>query len=70
MNGGNLIAPPVNSGVIKKIIEFAWDNQDMKDAPKIYGENVSARCVDAVEEVLGSGEEVFRDEGERLRIDN
>ncbi len=70
MNGGNLIAPPVDSGVIKKIIEFAWDNDDMRKVPKIYGEKVSAKCVDAVEEVLGSGEEVFRDEGERLRIDN
>jgi len=70
MNGGNLIAPPIDSDLVKKIIEFAWDNQEMRDVPKIYGENVSAECVDAVEEVLGRGEEVFRSEGKRLRIDN
>ena len=68
MNGGNLIAPPVGSEVIKNIIEFAWDNEDMRKVPKIYGENVSARCVDAVETVLNSGEEVFRSEDERLKL--
>ncbi|MFH1670497.1 MAG: UDP-N-acetylglucosamine 2-epimerase, partial [Patescibacteria group bacterium] len=66
MNGGNLIAPPVNSDVIKKIIEYAWDNEEMRKAPKIYGENVSAKCIDAVEAVLKEGE-VFRSEGERLK---
>ncbi|MBU2259221.1 UDP-N-acetylglucosamine 2-epimerase [Patescibacteria group bacterium] len=69
MNGGNLIAPPVDSDVIKKIIEYAWDNEEMRKAPKIYGENVSAKCIDAVESVLEKGE-VFRSEGERLQIDN
>jgi len=68
MNGGNLIAPPVDSEVIKKIIEFAWGNDDMRKVPKIYGENVSAKCVDAVESVLNAGEEVFRSEDERLKI--
>ena len=70
MNGGNLIAPPIDSGVIKNIIEFAWDNDDMRKVPKIYGENVSAKCVDAVESVLNAGGEVFRDEGERLKMVN
>ena len=65
--GGNLIAPPVESAFIKKCIEYAWNNQDMKNAPKIYGENVSAKCIDAVEQVLKSGE-VFRSEEERVRL--
>ena len=67
MNGGNLIAPPVDSAVIKQIIEFAWDNEEMKKAPKIYGENVSKKCVDVVLGVLEK-EEVFRDEEGRLGI--
>jgi UDP-N-acetylglucosamine 2-epimerase (non-hydrolysing) len=65
LNGGNIIAPPVDGTLIKKIIEFAWDNKDMRARPKLYGENVSAACVDAVEEVLAKGE-IFRTEEERL----
>ena len=65
MNGGNLIAPPVDSAVIKQLIEFAWDNEEMRKAPKIYGKNVSSACIDAVESVLKKGE-VFRTEEERL----
>jgi UDP-N-acetylglucosamine 2-epimerase (non-hydrolysing) len=65
--GGNLIAPPVDSTFIKKCIEFAWNNQDMKNAPKIYGQNVSAKCIDAVEQVLKNGE-VFRTEEERVKL--
>jgi UDP-N-acetylglucosamine 2-epimerase (non-hydrolysing) len=65
--GGNLIAPPTDSGLIKSMIEYAWDNDAMKNAPKIYGENVSAKCIDAVEKVLDGGE-VFRVEEERIGI--
>lgn len=67
MNGGNLIAPPVDSTVIKKLIEYAWDNEEMKNAPKIYGENVSSKCIDCVEQVL-KNEEVFRSDEERLKL--
>ena len=42
----------------------------MRKVPKIYGQNVSAKCVDAVEEVLGRGEEVFRSEDERLKVNS
>ncbi len=69
MNGGNIIAPPVDSMVIKSIVEYAWNNQKMKDADKIYGENVSAKCIDAVEQVLKNGD-VFRSDEERLGIEN
>ncbi len=65
--GGNLIAPPVDSALIRAMIDYAWDNKEMRNAPKLYGENVSARCIDAVEKVLASGE-VFRTEEERLRL--
>ncbi|MDO8648508.1 MAG: UDP-N-acetylglucosamine 2-epimerase [Candidatus Peregrinibacteria bacterium] len=67
--GGNLIAPPVDAALVKKIIEFAWDNKDMRSAPKLYGKNVSAKSIDAVEKVLKNGE-VFRAEEERLRMKN
>jgi UDP-N-acetylglucosamine 2-epimerase (non-hydrolysing) len=67
INGGNLIAPPVDSTAIANIIKYAWDNQDMRNAPKIYGEDVSKKCVDVVLGVLEKGE-VFRDEEGRLDV--
>jgi len=67
INGGNLIAPPIDANLIKSIVEFAWDNQDMRNAPKIYGENVSSKCIDAVEEVLEKGDP-FRAEEERIGL--
>lgn len=67
MAGGNLIAPPVDSALMKRLIEFAWGNAEMKKAPKIYGSDVSKKCVDAIEEVLTQGA-VFRADEERLRF--
>lgn len=67
MNGGNLIAPPTDATVIKALIEYAWENEEMKNVPKLYGSDVSAKSIDAVESVLSSGE-VFRDEERRLRL--
>lgn len=63
--GGNIIAPPVERSVIRQLIDFAWNNQDMRKAPKLYGKNVSKHCIDAVETVLKKGK-VFRTEEERL----
>lgn len=65
INGGNLIAPPTDAHAIKAMIDYAWNNEEMKNAPKIYGENVSAKCIDAVEQILKTGE-VFRAEEERI----
>lgn len=65
INGGNLIAPPVFPDIIKGAIEYAWNNETMRRAPKIYGNDVSAKCIDAVERVLKKGD-VFRTEEERL----
>lgn len=65
--GGNIIAPPVDAQTIKNIITFAWDNKEMRAAPKIYGEKVSEKCIDAVEKVLAEGG-VFRTEEERLKL--
>lgn len=65
INGGNLIAPPVEAEMIKDVILYAWGNEEMRKAPKIYGTGVSAKCIDAVEKVLATGE-IFRSEEERL----
>ena len=65
MAGGNLIAPPVSAEGIRKIIEFAWDHPEMRRSPKLYGSDVSRKCIDAVSRVLKEGE-VFRTEEERL----
>ncbi len=63
--GGNIIAPPVDAAFLKQAILFAWENKEMRAAPKLYGEKVSAACIDAVEQVLSLGE-VARSEEERL----
>lgn len=65
--GGNLIAPPVNASLIRAMIDYAWDNKEMRTVPKLYGENVSEKCIDRVEQVLAKGT-VFRTEEERLQI--
>jgi len=67
INGGNIIAPPIDASLIKSVIEYAWDNEEMRNAPKIYGENVSSKCIDAVEEVLNKGD-IFRAEEERIGL--
>ncbi|OGJ58350.1 hypothetical protein A2635_04755 [Candidatus Peribacteria bacterium RIFCSPHIGHO2_01_FULL_51_9] len=67
MVGGNLIAPPVEAKLLKKIIEYAWDNPKMRSVPKIYGKNVSKQSIDAIERVLKGGE-VFRSENERIAL--
>ncbi|MDB4978817.1 MAG: putative UDP-N-acetylglucosamine 2-epimerase [Candidatus Peribacteria bacterium] len=67
MNGSNIIAPPIDGKLIRRIIDFAWNNEYMRRRPKIYGENVSEKCIDAVVKVLAEGE-VFRTEEERLHL--
>jgi UDP-N-acetylglucosamine 2-epimerase (non-hydrolysing) len=67
MNGGNIIAPPVDGTLVRKIIDFAWGNEYMKRRPKIYGEDVSKKCIDEVVKVLDAGE-MFRTEEDRLHL--
>lgn len=63
--GGNLIAPPVDAALITSLIGYAWHHEGMRAAPKLYGRNVSAACVDAVEAVLAKGA-ILRSEEERV----
>lgn len=65
--GSNVIAPPVDPKLIVSIIEGAWNNEDMKRAPKIYGQDVCKKSVDCVLKVLEQGE-VFRSEEGRLGL--
>ena len=67
INGGNLIAPPVDSEFIKSAVEYAWGNADMRSVPKLYGKDVSKVCIDTVEQVI-KDQNVFRAEEERLII--
>ena len=67
MNGGNVLAPPLDAQLVRACIDYAWDNQGLRSVPKLYGENVSAKSIDFVEQVLKHGN-VFRTEEERLGI--
>lgn len=74
MNGGNLLAPPIDKDFIKQSVLFAWNNQSMRDAPKLYesveqGSTVSKVCIDYVESVLANGE-VTRSDEERLGLNS
>lgn len=67
LNGGNIIAPPVSSGLIARMVDFAWDNEYMRRRPKIYGQDVATACVDAVVKTLEEGH-LLRTEEARLRL--
>ena len=67
MAGGNLIAPPVDSIAIRNIIDYAWGSEEMQNAPKLYGKDVSKKSIDVVMDVLKKGE-VYRTEEGRLAI--
>ncbi len=67
MNGGNIIAPPIASDLVKQTILYAWNNDEMRQAPKIYGKGVSEKSIDVVENILKKGE-IFRADEERLHL--
>ncbi len=66
MSGGNVLAPPINPSIVKSAIEFAWNNAEMKAAPKLYGESVSKQCIDAVERVLALDDDIARTDERRI----
>lgn len=67
--GANIIAPPLNSELIVKIIKGAMNNEVMKKVPNLYGENVSGKIVDEVLKILQKDGELFRFEQKRLAFD-
>jgi len=66
--GANVIAPPIDSDLIVKIIKGAVNNEAMKSIPNLYGENVSEKIVDEVLKVLEKDGELFRFEQKRLNF--
>lgn len=66
MAGGNVIAPPSDAKTIARLILGAKECEAMRNAPKIYGSNVSAKIADAVLSLLNKNEKMFRYEHERL----
>lgn len=67
MNGGNVLAPLINSQIILESVLYAWDRKAMRIAPKLYGNNVSALCIDEVEKMLRLAP-MNRTEEERLGL--
>ena len=65
--GTNVIAPPVNSNLIAKIIKSSIDNKKMR-WENIYWENVSKKIVDWVLEKLKRNWKLFRLDHERLEL--
>lgn len=63
--GGNVIAPPIDGKIIAEIIRATKKEPRMKLAPKLYGENVSAKIVDEVLAILTKGS-LFRSEQDRF----
>jgi len=67
ISGGNTIVPPTDGPTVRALLLHAWDNKAMRDAPRIYGHNVSGPSIDFVESILAR-EEIFRDEEARLGL--
>ncbi len=68
LEGSNIIAPPINSGLIAEIVKWAIDNPQMKKK-NIYGKNVSAKIVDGVLKKLESQGKLFQFDDERLGLE-
>lgn len=64
----NIIAPPINSGLIADIVKGAIWNPDMKKW-NIYGKNVSTKIVDGVLKKLESQGKLFQFDDERLGLE-
>jgi UDP-N-acetylglucosamine 2-epimerase (non-hydrolysing) len=67
MAGGNIIAPPTDGSTIAALVRHAWNNQALKNVAPIYGSDVSAKSVDAVERILATGD-IFRSDEFRLGL--
>jgi UDP-N-acetylglucosamine 2-epimerase (non-hydrolysing) len=67
LDGQNVLAPPINSGLIAEIIKWAiWNKKMIKK--NLYGKNVSKKIVDWVLETLKNQWKLFRFDDERLDL--
>jgi len=71
--GSNILAPPIKSEIVEKIISTVQKNEDlrkkMKDQKKLYGTNVSKKMINAVNEVLTDRPLFSLFEHQRLGLD-
>lgn len=69
--GTNIIAPPHEPNTIARIIESVLEDREsfMRDAPTLYGENVSSAIADVMEQFLSENSTLYRDEHDLLKRD-
>lgn len=66
----NIIAPPVNSNLIADIVKWVILNNNMVKKNHLYWENVSAKIVDQVLEMLEKDWALFRLDDKRLNLES
>jgi UDP-N-acetylglucosamine 2-epimerase (non-hydrolysing) len=64
--GGNVLAPPIDSGFVATVIEHALEDARLRDVGNIYGTDASKQIVDGVLARLVPGHGLFRAEEARL----
>ncbi len=66
--GGNVLAPPIDSGFVVKIIQGALHNKAMANVGNIYGTEVSAKIIDGVLARANEEYGLFVTEEARIKI--
>ena len=66
--GGNVLAPPIDSGFVATVIEHAIDDPRLRGVGNIYGTDASQQIVDGVLARLVPGQGLFRAEEARLGL--
>lgn len=69
LDGTNIIAPPINSNLIADIVKWAIWNKKMINKQHLYWENVSAKIVDEVLDMLKKDGKLFKYDDERLDLE-
>ncbi len=64
--GGNVLAPPIDSGFVVAVIEAAMDSPGMGVVGNLYGGDASMKIVDNVIARLDPRDGLFRTEERRL----
>ena len=66
--GGNVLAPPIDSGFVATVIEHAIEDPRLRGVGNIYGTDASKQIVDGVLARLVPGQGLFRAEEARLGL--
>jgi UDP-N-acetylglucosamine 2-epimerase (non-hydrolysing) len=62
----NVLAPPISSEIICKIIQKVIQDKPFKKGTKIYGESPSQKSVAVIQDVLKNSDTIFYDEDARV----